>query len=256
MQCLPKRVRRHLRHSCTGGLKAEFNSWFTPSGLAANDAEPLFLALVLLDSGASARDAQVWAKTVHSALALASTAAAAVLLKSPEWSVRPGGNPGERLALLHAALHRSWSAGTLDAVGAAMQAWRGAGRHDGLRHDHLVRYVTRQQRFPASPRPAGGKRDGPPRWRSAPVLLAVANLIRRDGVELRRLLRLRTPIEDVPTARQELAQAAERVQELEARNLGLAAECGLARDALRKATARVAAARADRKAKVSVARLA
>ena len=27
----PKRVRRHLRHSCTGGLKAEFNSWFTPS---------------------------------------------------------------------------------------------------------------------------------------------------------------------------------------------------------------------------------
>ena len=99
-------------------MKAEFNSWFTASGLAANDAEPLFLALVLLDSGASARDAQAWAEMVHSALALASTAAAAVLLKSPEWSVRPGGNPGERFALLHAALHRSWSAGTLDAVGA------------------------------------------------------------------------------------------------------------------------------------------
>ena len=66
MQCLPKRVaRRHLRHSCTGGLKAEFNSCFTPSGLATNDAEPLFLALVLLDSGASARDAQEWAKMVH-----------------------------------------------------------------------------------------------------------------------------------------------------------------------------------------------
>ena len=42
-----------------------------------------------------------------------------------------------------------------------------------------------------------------------PVLLAVANLIRRDGVKLRRLLRLRTPIEDVPTAKQELAQAVE-----------------------------------------------
>ena len=179
--------------------RADANGWFTPSSAPANDTESLFIALVVLDCGVSARDAQDWANQAFAAL---QPLGGAALPDSPEWRIN--GKPGAMLQLPERALcGRSWRGGDLDPIGAAMQAWRSTGRHDGLQHTHLVRYFQGARRFPRSPKLKGGKHDGPPRWRSAPVLLSVAELIRRHGAELRCLLKLDTPIEEVPTLRPE-----------------------------------------------------
>ena len=181
-------------------------------------------------------------------------AAGPTLPAEPAWRMN-GSKPGAGFSRLYAALYeRSWPSGALDHVGVAMQAWRGAGRHNGLQHSHLLRYVQGPSKFPLSPTPAGGKRDGPPRWRSAPVLLAVARLIVRHGAELRQLLKLDLPIEDVPTMEMELAMKTERVQELEAENIGLQAVRNLAVDRARQSAKRAkcaAAAETEVKRKVS-----
>ena len=146
-------------------VKAAANSWIASNGAGANASEVLFIALVLLDT-VSASDARAWAQDACLALAPGVTCPSA-LPEAPEWRMCCS-KPGSQLELLHSALcGRSWPAGALDHVGAAMQAWRGAGRHNGLTHLHLIQYLQGKRRLPTSPRPAGGKRDGPPRWRSA-----------------------------------------------------------------------------------------
>ena len=166
-------------YSLTGGGKAKkgpSNSWFAPSKAPAWDEEPLFLALVLLADGIAASDARLWAQETVSALTPLPGATVPELPAAPEWRMDRS-KPGAGIARLHAALKRSWPTGCLERIGAAMQAWRGPGRHDRLTHKLLLRYVQGPAALPLSPTPAGAKHGGPPRWRSAPVLLAVARCI-------------------------------------------------------------------------------
>ena len=130
-------------YSLTGGgksQKAPSNSWFAPSKAPAWDEEPLFLALVLLADGIAASDARLWAQETVSALTPLPGATVPELPAAPEWRMDRS-KPGAGIARLHAALKRSWPTGCLERIGAAMQAWRGPGRHNGLTHAHLLRYV-------------------------------------------------------------------------------------------------------------------
>ena len=68
---------------------------------------------------------------------------------------------------------------------------------------------------PARPKLAGAKRAPPVRWKS-PAILQVARLVKRDGAQLRQLLRMDAPREEVPTVRAQLAEARAQTEQAEA----------------------------------------
>ena len=108
--------------------------WFEPSGQPANPAEILFHTLLLLTSGTSVKDVEGWAA---SALAQLSGSAEG-LPATAEWRMA-GSKAGAMLAPLHLAyVGSTWSDARLTAIGAAMQAWRGCGRVNGLDAGRLM----------------------------------------------------------------------------------------------------------------------
>ena len=131
-------------HSKEKTSRAEANTWFAPSGQSASAAEPLFLALVLCAEHAAHRTLSKLEKWATDALAALEPlqgqnqhSGAAALPNGPDWSMRFN-KTGKMLEHLHTALFcRQWREGDMDAIGAAMQSWRGVGRHDGLKHSHL-----------------------------------------------------------------------------------------------------------------------
>ena len=91
-----------------------------------------------------------------------------------------------------------------------MKAWRGAGARGDLELHHLQNYIRQE---PPGPKPLGSKSKGPPRWRSAGVL-DVATLVKKHGPELRKLLRLDVPAEEVLSPVEELELRTEECAEL------------------------------------------
>ena len=109
-------------------------SWFAQSGSAATKAEILFYAFLLCASGILVEQLDEWAKTTLSALAPLTPHADGVATKLPdaaEWRMA-GSKPGAMLAFMSDAYNCSWSDEKLEKIGAAMQAYRGAGRTNGL----------------------------------------------------------------------------------------------------------------------------
>ena len=78
-----------------------------------------------------------------------------------------------------------WTEKSLDAVGLAMQGWRGDGFIKNLRGDRLKNYINK----PPLARRVDRRTKPPPRYRSAAVV-RVARLLVDHGVALRRLLNL------------------------------------------------------------------
>jgi len=115
-----------------------------------------------------------------------------------------------------------------------MKAWRGAGARGDLELQHLTKYIRKE---PPGPKPPGGKSKAPPRWRSAGIL-GVAALIKEHGPELRKLLRLDVPAEEVLSAVEELELRTEECAEKD--ELLAEKDAQLVRE---KAGRRVAAAR-------------
>ena len=181
--------------------------WETDPGLP-NDSEVLFLALLRLADAASAAEAAEWAAAVLRTSAAGS--AESWPPAGPEWK-SVGGQP----APLDKPLHRSFkllkaSKARLEPIRLAMKAWRRAGARGDLELHHLQNYIRQE---PPGPKPLGSKSKGPPRWRSAGVL-DVATLVKKHGPELRKLLRLDVPAEEVLSPVEELELRTEECAEL------------------------------------------
>ena len=86
-----------------------------------------------------------------------------------------------------------------------MKAWRRAGERGDLQLHHLQNYIRNLPLGPA----VSTKTKPVQRWRSAGIL-KVAALIKEHGPELRKLLRLDVPAEEVLSAVEELASCARR----------------------------------------------
>ena len=80
----------------------------------------------------------------------------------------------------------------LEQIGKAMQAWRGPGSTDDLNPLRLREHWNAKPMAPSTS--SKKKYEGPPRWKTA-VIIKVARLVKRSGVELRRLLQIEEPME-------------------------------------------------------------
>ena len=232
-------------------------SWFSASGKVACDSEMLFLALLLCNSGIGAADLEGWAKevlTLESEFDQLGSATAFKLPEKPEWRMA-GSKPGAMLAPMAAAYNGTWTEDGLERIGSAMQACRGAGRINGLDVSRLKRHKAAKLTGDRAP---SSKREGPPRWRTPQVLIGAARLVRgSSGVTLRKLLKLDTPLEEVPTIEMKLKEAEERVAELETENADLKTDLRKAKDAhwhsatrLKEKNTAVTEARRDERSKL------
>jgi hypothetical protein len=133
-----------------------------------------------------------------------------------------------------------------------MKAWRGAGARGDLELQHLTKYIRKE---PPGPKPPGGKSKAPPRWRSAGIL-GVAALIKEHGPELRKLLRLDVPAEEVLSAVEELElrteECAEKDELLAEKDAQLVREKAGRRVAAARLQEHVRAKRAWRQAKAAL----
>ena len=98
------------------------------------------------------------------------------------------------LPLEHAHRCVVWTEGALDAVGSAMQAWRGDGFVNGLTGVILKRYISKPPPGPRTDTKTSLSKI-PPRYRSAAVV-KVARLVHDHGAKLRRLLNISADSED------------------------------------------------------------
>ena len=137
--------------------RATANSFFDWAVGEPNDREVLFESLLLLQGAQRARELgklQLWAKDV-----LRDEARAEELQQ--EWK------PLDVAVWepLRAAYAQQWLADDLDAIGAAMQLWRGKGQRDGLTHVELRHHKSAQLKgTPSAAQKRRGKAATPPRW--------------------------------------------------------------------------------------------
>ena len=114
-----------------------------------------------------------------------------------EWQGR-----GSRAAPLYERLDTAykvlWYKPELEAICLAIQAWSGAGQWDGLEPHHLYSHMAKPRPGPKLPSCKG---TPPVRYKSI-AILKVARLVRDDGAQLRRLLKMDVPREELPTARE------------------------------------------------------
>jgi len=174
-------------------------SWYETAPGLPNDTEVLFLALLWVQDAASAAEAAEWAAAV-----LRFKAAGSGESWPPagaEWK-SVGGRPSPLCKPMHRVLAElPASEARLQPIRTAMKAWRGAGERGDLQLHHLQNYIRNLPLGPA----ASTKTKPVPRWRSAGIL-KVAALIKEHGPELRKLLRLDVPAEEVLSAVEELEQ--------------------------------------------------
>ena len=147
-------------------------SWFAPSGEPATDKEMLFFALLQLSSGMLAGDTEIWAKEVLTLMSEFDRLGPAFKLPDePKWRMA-GSKPGAMLAPMNAAYNgTTWTEDRLERIGAAMQAYRGPGRVNGLDAGRLKSHKAAKL---TGERALGGKNQGSPRWRTPQTLIGVA----------------------------------------------------------------------------------
>ena len=182
-------------------------SWYETDPGLPNDTEVLFLALLRVQDAASAAEAAEWAAAV-----LRSAAAGSGESWPPagaEW--KPvGGRPSPLCKPMHRVLAElPASEARLEPIRTAMKAWRRAGERGDLQLHHLQNYIRNLPLGPA----VSTKTKPVQRWRSAGIL-KVAALIKEHGPELRKLLRLDVPAEEVLSAVEELELRTEERAEL------------------------------------------
>ena len=90
--------------------------------------------------------------------------------------------------LEHAHQRVEWTEGALDAVGLAMQGYRGEGHVSGLTGKRLKHYISKPPPGPRTDSKMSIKKV-PPRYRST-AAVQVARLLHDHGVKLRRLLNI------------------------------------------------------------------
>lgn len=207
--------------------------WYTTGNVEPNEMEVLFFAFLLSMNAQSVAGLQEWAKKVHSHLPMAETLNVQWQPPESEW---PLFNKTSTLfSPMESAFKNVRNIDDLDAVAAAMRHWDGPGRCDGLDGKKLSHYLHRDLRAMGK---STKKPKGPPRWRSFSIVY-VAELIHKQGVALRKALKLDgMEVDEVPSAHERALAAEARVAEQEIEIDVLAGLLRTARDAHRKAAKR------------------
>ena len=217
--------------------------WFEKAEGPPNDAEILFFTLITIRTASSVKELDAWASEVL--LEEAPLRALGPESWRPpagaDWQPR-GRSAPEIYAPVRDAYKGTWEHDWLDGIGAAMAAWDGPGRVYGLQNTQLRHHRTKKlPHGPPGPR-VDPRRAGPPRWQSS-AIVQIASLVKRSGVELRRLLGRGLQLEDLPSPAEEVEELATRVEELEGQVAAEQKARRLLADAIRKRKARAASAR-------------
>ena len=211
LQTHPNRVRAGPDFEPARQHKAASVVWFDKEPGLPNDTEILFLALLVVKNAESAGAASKWAADV---LRFSPSGAVPEVWPppgAPEWAGK-GPNAAPLYQTLEKAYKPGWTWPALESICLAIRSFDGVGQHDNLQPHHLREHIKAK---PPGPKLAGAKRAPPVRWKS-PAILQVARLVKRDGAQLRQLLRLDAPREEVPTLRAQLAEARVQVEQMEA----------------------------------------
>ena len=236
--------------------KAPSQPWFERKAGLPNDAEMLFYALLILTSGRTVGAVKDWAKKVLLEERRMSELGESWSPNSPDWAATAANATPPIYELMgYAYAGTQWSEARLESIGVAMQAWREAGRVDGLDAGKLKAHWPADVRGP----PTNKKRPngGPKRWQTPAAVIGTARLIKGYVDTMRMLLKLDVPLNEVPTVEMELEELKSQKAELELQVPKLITERDHARDAHRQTAKRlktknraVTAARKDEKAKL------
>jgi hypothetical protein len=213
--------------------KAAPERWYPAAGKPSNTTEVLFLSFLACQAALDTHKVQeltAWATDVVRLAAPGDS-----LPDGPEWRMATS-KPGSMIAPIYNAHKVVWSRETLETIAGAMQSWHGAGRYDGLNHEHLKRHLGAN---PGGPKVPGRKSPvGPPRIISA-ALVGVAQMVKDHGVALCKLLLSEEP--RGPTMQEELLALQRQVAELEASKVEAERALALKADAHKHAAARLKA---------------
>ena len=171
----------------------------------------LFFALQVVSQAETAAAASNWAQEV---LRFGCGSTEPDIWPPPgaaEWKPR-GPHAAPLYQPLDQAYRATWRKPQLEAICLAIRAWSGVGQHDDLQPHHLYAHMANK---PPGPKLPGCKGTPPVRWKSV-AILRVARLVRGRGCELRRLLKIDTPMEEVPTARETVKLLEGQVERLAA----------------------------------------
>jgi len=185
--------------------------WFEYTPSLPNEHEVLLYTLLMLKSEQhSVTKLKEWSSIVLSRM----MAYGMGRWQMPEeWKTKGSKVPEIFEPIADAYAERTWHEEDLTQIGKAMQAWRGAGRIDDLDSGRIKKHLASHAKAPSADPKAPKK--GPPRWKTVETLIGTATLINHHMVELRKLLHLDVPLEEVPTVEQELAEARARIGQLE-----------------------------------------
>ena len=213
--------------------RAASKVWWSPEQSDPNMQEILFMSLLLCVSSENVSSLDIW---VQKALAEEHDATDRTMLWQPSkerWPLQRNIS-SIYTPLVHAFEEYSWPRDVLDAVGLAMQAWRGDGQVDGLSGQALATYISRPPLAPGLTK----KKPGAKRYKTWAVV-RVARFLRRHGVALRKLLKLDAESDEAKPAYVVIAELDERIGELEADLARERAAVKRIQDAWRKAAGRL-----------------
>lgn len=138
--------------------------------------------------------------------------------------------------IIYAHKEVAWTEGALDAVGLAMQAWRGKGHVKGLTGHLLKNYVHK----PRPGRRENKKTPPPPRYRTSAVV-QVAALLVSHGPQLRRLLNIKESDDEAKPMEEAIADLEQQCAQLKEELRIEQASASRLQDAWRKAAGRLKA---------------
>ena len=140
------------------------------------------MACLVATSGVKVSDIKAWvANVMHKHNVFISQGESGL---PPEYRKTRQDRPSAIYKLLADAYRGEWGEKRLDAIGKAMQLWRGPGQHDGLDFNRLKRH----------PREIKG------RWELPEALFGVASLLKTNLAKLRKLLQIEEDLEELPGA--------------------------------------------------------
>lgn len=225
--------------------------WFEPGLADPNMTEILFFGFLLAQhSGLSAGDLRRWATQVVADRPRAQELGAAWKPLTENDGENGFAKEGPRSELWEpvkkALVEHSWSKPELGKIADAMSTWNGEGCYGGLNHEHLYQYFNKSK--PKLGLRPNKKDPAPPRWRTWSIVL-VADLVKRHLTEMRRVLNLDAPEDEIVTPLERTQRAEVESERLTVENARLREERDKAQNAYRKASNRNAdSAKARRKA--------
>ncbi|KAL1511951.1 hypothetical protein AB1Y20_005231 [Prymnesium parvum] len=190
----------HVETEIQSSKMAPAVKWYDTKPGVPNESEVLFFSLLVAKRASTAVEAEEWAKNI---LKLDEPIRSSPIWPPPgvpelQWK---GSRAPSHLKLLHDAYGSSWTKEDLEQIVKAMLAFKGPGRFEAgrLQFHHLRSYKDANLRGP----PQGTKGKAPPRFCCASVL-DVAALVKRECRQLRQLLKLDIPVDEVPTIAMDL----------------------------------------------------